>query len=144
MGGAADPSPYAIAQARFCRKKLRWLPEEEGLLAQSALRGRPLMSATPSQGSRSVLSADRYPVESGEKLSPKARGALWKGELNPHPPPHLREICVILAAGLVRLHCRTAEKLAADAAKAAAEGESSLHFTGRQSVHADPLKRASA
>ena len=61
---------------------------------------------------------------------------------NPHLPPHLREVCAILAAGLMRLRCRTAEDFARDAAQAAADGESSLHFTADQSVHADPKDRA--
>ncbi|WP_431266929.1 hypothetical protein [Dankookia sp. P2] len=61
-----------------------------------------------------------------------------------HLTPHLREVCTILAAGLVRLRCRIAEDFARDAAQAAGDGESSLHFTARQSVHADSLERASA
>src|SRR3954453_2582703 len=61
---------------------------------------------------------------------------------NPQLPPHLRELCTILAAGLVRLRRRTAAEFARDAEQAAARGESSLHFTARQSVHADPLQRA--
>ncbi|TDH60829.1 hypothetical protein E2C06_20250 [Dankookia rubra] len=102
------------------------------------------MSATPSRDSDCFLSGDRYPVESGEKLSPEPQGPLRKGELNFHLPPHLREICALLAAGLVRLRCRTARDFARDAARAAAKGESSLHFTADQSVHADPLERATA
>ena len=56
---------------------------------------------------------------------------------NPHLPPHLRELCTILAAGLVRLRRRTAEDFARDAAQAATDEESSLHFTADQSMHAD-------
>jgi hypothetical protein len=48
---------------------------------------------------------------------------------------------LLLAAGLLRLRSRTAEEFARDSAET---GESSLHFTARQSVHADPLERASA
>jgi hypothetical protein len=59
-------------------------------------------------------------------------------------PPHLREVCTILATGLVRLRRRTAEDLARDAARAGAGGESSLHYTAGQSVHANPRERASA
>ena len=61
----------------------------------------------------------------------------------PHPnlPPHLREICDILARGLLRLRSRTAEAFARDLG---AEGETSLHFTAHQSVHAVPLERSSA
>ncbi len=36
---------------------------------------------------------------------------------NLHLAPHLRELCSILAAGIVRLRCRTAEELARDAAR---------------------------
>ncbi len=55
-------------------------------------------------------------------------------------PPHLREVCTILAAGLVRLRSRTAEEFARDAA---GDGESLLHFTAEQSVCANPRKRRS-
>ena len=58
-----------------------------------------------------------------------------------HLPPHLREVCRILAAGLVRLRRRTAEDLARDAALGRGSGEVPLHSTGRRSVHADPLER---
>ena len=59
----------------------------------------------------------------------------------PDRPPHLREICDILARGLLRLRSRTAEDIARDLG---AGGESSLHFPARQSVHAVPLERTSA
>lgn len=58
-----------------------------------------------------------------------------------HLPPHLRDVCHILALGLVRLRCRTAEDFHRDLE---ASGETSLHFTAPQSVHADPLERTSA
>lgn len=60
-----------------------------------------------------------------------------------HLPPHLREICQILAAGLVRLRSRTAEDFAA-AANCDAAGESSLHFTADQSVCANRTSRRRA
>lgn len=63
--------------------------------------------------------------------------------INPCLPPHLREVCAILAAGLLRLRRRTTEELARDVAQAAAGGEISLHFTARQSVCADSLERVS-
>ncbi len=63
---------------------------------------------------------------------------------NRHLPPHLREVCAILAAGLVRLWCRTAEDFSRDAALAGGTGESSLHYTARQSGHADPRERPTA
>jgi hypothetical protein len=58
-----------------------------------------------------------------------------------HLPPHLREVCDILARGLVRLRSRTADDFDRDRR---AGGESSLHFTAHQSVHAVPLERSSA
>ena len=59
-------------------------------------------------------------------------------------PPHLREVCAILAAGLLRLRRRTAEDLARDVAQAGDPGESSLHFTGHQSVCANRTNRRPA
>ena len=56
-------------------------------------------------------------------------------------PPHLREVCDILARGLVRLRRRTAEEFDRDLG---AGGETSLHFTAHQSVHAVPLDRSPA
>ena len=58
-----------------------------------------------------------------------------------HLPPHLRDVCDILARGLLRLRSRTAEDIDRDLGVA---GESSLHFSAHQSVHADPLERSSA
>ena len=55
-------------------------------------------------------------------------------------PPHLREVCDILARGLLRLRSRTAEDIHRDLGGV---GETSLHFSARQSVHADPLERSS-
>jgi hypothetical protein len=58
-----------------------------------------------------------------------------------HLPPHLREVCAILARGLVRLRRRTAEELARNAADARGSGDVPLHFSGRRSVHTDPMER---
>ncbi|GGJ45088.1 hypothetical protein GCM10011320_60650 [Neoroseomonas lacus] len=58
-----------------------------------------------------------------------------------HLPPHLREVCDLLARGLLRLRRRTAEDFDRDLE---VDGESSLHFSAHQSVHADPLERSSA
>ena len=63
---------------------------------------------------------------------------------HPHLPPHLRELCSILAAALVRHRCRTAEELARDAAQPGPDGETSLHFTAHQSGHADAPSRRHA
>ena len=54
----------------------------------------------------------------------------------------LRELCALLALGLLRLRGRTAEDLARDAALHARDlGESSLHTPADQSGHADPTRR---
>jgi len=57
---------------------------------------------------------------------------------NPHLPPHLREVCSILSAGLVRLRSRAAEEAARDAAD---RGEQRLHFPAPQRPHANRTKR---
>ena len=49
-----------------------------------------------------------------------------------HLPPHLTEICAILAAGLLRLRSRSAEECARDAAETGDHGEFPLHFPTRQ------------
>jgi hypothetical protein len=53
-------------------------------------------------------------------------------------------VCAILAVGLLRLRRRTAEDFARDTEKAKGDGESSLHFTGHPSGHADPRIKATA
>ncbi len=60
---------------------------------------------------------------------------------NPHLPPHLREVCALLAAGLLRLRGRTAESLARDALHARDRAEISLRFREDQSGHATPNRR---
>ena len=57
-----------------------------------------------------------------------------QSELLRHLPPHLREICAILANGLLRLRIRTADYIAPETAS---QGENSLHFTAHQSRHAN-------
>ena len=58
-----------------------------------------------------------------------------------HLPPHLREVCQILAAGMLRLRSRTAEEFARDLG---GQVHTSLHFTAEQSVCANPRDRRSA
>ena len=60
---------------------------------------------------------------------------------NPHLPPHLREVCALLAPGLLRLRGRTAEGLARDALQARDLGESSLQLPPDRSGHATPNRR---
>jgi hypothetical protein len=54
---------------------------------------------------------------------------------NLHLPPHLREVCEILARGLLRLRSRAAEK---NARPTGDDGERLLHFPATQRRHANP------
>ncbi len=60
---------------------------------------------------------------------------------NWHLPPHLQELCAILARGMLRLRSRAVQETARDAAQAPDQGESSLHFTAPQRGHAKPKPR---
>jgi hypothetical protein len=60
---------------------------------------------------------------------------------NPHLPPHLREVCGILAAGLLRLRSRAAEEAAREAAD---QGERGLHFPAAQRLDANRTNRRPA
>jgi len=51
--------------------------------------------------------------------------------LNQHLPPHLREVCIVLARGLVRLR---SHDVADDMRDLGGTGESSLHFQPEPSV----------
>ena len=57
---------------------------------------------------------------------------------NTHLPPHLREVCDILARGLLRLRSRAAEDIARDAP---GQGEPLLHLPASQRRHANPTTR---
>jgi len=61
--------------------------------------------------------------------------------LNRHLPPHLREVCDLLARGLLRLRSRAAEEAARDAAD---RGERPLHFAATQRLHANRTNRRDA
>ena len=56
--------------------------------------------------------------------------------VNGHLPPHLREVCAILVAGLLRLRSRNAEECARDAAETGDHGKFRLHFLPHQRGHA--------
>lgn len=58
-----------------------------------------------------------------------------------HLPFHLKEVCQILAMGLLRLRSRS-EMLAST--EMPRHGESSLHFLPDQSRHANPTNRRDA
>ena len=60
---------------------------------------------------------------------------------NPYLPPHLREVCCILAAGLVRLRSRAADEAAREAAD---QGERGLHLPAPQRLHANRTNRRPA
>jgi len=60
---------------------------------------------------------------------------------DPYLPPDLREVCDILARGLMRLRSRTAEEAARDAAD---RGERLLHFPAPQRVDANRTNRRDA
>ncbi len=61
--------------------------------------------------------------------------------INAHLPPHLREVCAILARGIVRLNSRNCMEFARDPEPARDLVDSSLHFTARQRRHAKPKER---
>ena len=63
---------------------------------------------------------------------------------NAHLPPHLREVCGILSAGLVRLRSRNPEDVERDADQARGAGEVRLHFTAHQRLHANPNRKGIA
>jgi hypothetical protein len=63
---------------------------------------------------------------------------------NPHLPPHLRELCNLLARGLLRLRSRVAEDLARDAKEAGGLGDIRLHSSARQRRHANPAREGDA
>jgi hypothetical protein len=63
---------------------------------------------------------------------------------NPHLPPHLREVCDLLARGLLRLRSRAAEDLARDADQARGSGDIRLHFVPTQRLHANRTTRRDA
>ena len=60
---------------------------------------------------------------------------------NPHLPPPLREVCAILARGLLRLRSRSAEECARDAAETGDHGEFRLHYLPPQRGHATRTNR---
>ena len=60
---------------------------------------------------------------------------------NHHLPPHLREVCDLLARGLLRLRSRAAEEAARHAAD---RGERLLHFPAAQRRHANRTTRRDA
>jgi len=64
-----------------------------------------------------------------------------RGIATAHLPPHLREVCDLLACGLLRLRSRAAEECVREAGGA---GEFRLHPTARQRRHANPNREGRA
>jgi hypothetical protein len=60
---------------------------------------------------------------------------------NPHLPAHLREVCDILARGLLRLRSRG---MPVEDTETAKPGDIRLHFTARQRLHANPKRKGIA
>jgi hypothetical protein len=67
-----------------------------------------------------------------------------RADPNPHLLVHLREVCAVLATGLMRLRRHTSEDIVGDLAKGREAGESSLHFVRHQRGHATSEKRKRA
>jgi hypothetical protein len=61
--------------------------------------------------------------------------------LQTHLPPHLREVCDLLARGLLRLRSRAAQEAAREAAD---QGERGLHLPAPQRRHANRTTRRPA
>jgi hypothetical protein len=61
-----------------------------------------------------------------------------------HISPHLREVCAILAAGLVRLYRHIARTEVDDAGLLGGQADISLHFQTDKSGHAFPNPRRNA
>jgi len=59
----------------------------------------------------------------------------------PHLPAHLREVCEILARGLLRLRSRG---MLSEDRETAERGDIRLHFTARQRLHANPKRKGTA
>ena len=63
---------------------------------------------------------------------------------NPHIPERLREVCAILAAGLLRLRSRTTGECADTTAEGRERGDIRLHSTARQRPYANPKRKGVA
>jgi hypothetical protein len=63
---------------------------------------------------------------------------------NPQLPPHLAEVCAILAAGLLRLRSRTTGECPDTSAEGRERGDIRLHSTAQQRRHANPKRKGVA
>jgi hypothetical protein len=57
----------------------------------------------------------------------------------PHLPPHLQEVCSLLAKSILRLHRGTTKHPGNELAHSQVSEEFSLHFIAQQSGHATPI-----
>ena len=62
----------------------------------------------------------------------------------PHLPPHLAELCAILAKGILRLRSRTATESTNTVAQGRDRGDIRLHSTAPQRRHANRTNRRPA
>ena len=62
-------------------------------------------------------------------------------DTNPHLPPHLREVCDILARGLLRLRSRATPPVAPPKVDT---GDIRLHFQPPQRRYANPKRKRTA
>lgn len=79
-----------------------------------------------------------------QRVAQPPQTALPAPRLNAHLPPHLHEVCQMLALGLVRLRSRAAEDLARDAEEARGHGDVRLYSTAQQRRHANPKRKGVA
>lgn len=75
-------------------------------------------------------------------ISQPNTSAPFRTALKLHLPPHLREVCTILAQGLQRMRAARLAHTAGQTREAG--GESSLHFHPDQSGHANRTNRRDA
>lgn len=64
--------------------------------------------------------------------------------INSHLPPDLREVCAILALGILRLRSRMAAESANSPVQARERGDIRLHSTARQRPYANPKRKGVA
>ena len=129
------PSAGYVAGTAAAQKPL----QRKGAVAEThstAIHGQPAPNSCLSAYSKNLFHAQQgcrdklhMPLDNGS-ISP-----------NPHLPPHLREVCDILARGLVRLRSRGMQAESADTADSR---DIPLHFTAPQRRHANPKRKGTA
>lgn len=74
-------------------------------------------------------------------LAGRCDGTTMLRSANTHLPPHLQELCSILARGLLRLRSRTTETVSSETT---GTGDFCLHSSPRQRGHANPRQQRHA